>query len=158
MTDTPAYKLPATLAPQRYDIRLTPDLSACTFAGEETVAITVREPVTHIVLNAIELTIHTVSVGGPDGQTLYYRSGSQFLAVEVATEPTFAVLSAPEVLFDQPSYSSYQNPGLVRTWDLHPDASRFIMVKSGGEGGAAASTEVYLVTNWFEELRERMGN
>ena len=68
MPDTPAYRLPETVAPERYDIRLTPDLSAFTFAGEETVAITVRQPVTEIVLNAIELTIHTVSAVGPDGQ------------------------------------------------------------------------------------------
>ncbi len=70
MTETPAYKLPASVSPQRYAIRLTPDLSAFTFAGEETVAITIHEPVTEIVLNAIELTIHSVSVNGPDGQTI----------------------------------------------------------------------------------------
>ena len=70
MPDTPAYRLPETVAPERYDIRLTPDLSAFTFAGEETVAITVRQPVTEIVLNAIELTIHTVSAVGPDGRPL----------------------------------------------------------------------------------------
>ena len=73
MPDTPAYRLPETVVPERYDIRLTPDLNAFTFAGEETVAITVREPVTEIVLNAIELTIHSVSVVGPDGQPLQAR-------------------------------------------------------------------------------------
>ena len=70
MTETPAYKLPTSVSPQRYAIRLTPDLSAFTFAGEETVAITIHEPVAEIVLNAIELTIHTVAVSGPDGQTI----------------------------------------------------------------------------------------
>ena len=46
----------------------------------------------------------------------------------------------------------------VRTWVIHPDGSRvFVMVKSD-EGGAAGLTEVYLVKNWFEELRQRMGN
>ena len=55
---------------------------------------------------------HSVSPGlgtgpvwSPDGRTLYHRSGSQFLAVDVTTEPVFAVLSAPEVLFDEPNYS-----------------------------------------------------
>lgn len=70
MTETPAYKLPTGVSPQRYAIRLTPDLSAFTFAGEETVAITIHEPVTEIVLNAIELTIHSVAVSGPDGRTI----------------------------------------------------------------------------------------
>ena len=111
---------------------------------------------------------HSVSPGlgtdpvwSPDGRTLYYRSGSPFLAVDVTTEPVFAVLSAPEVLFHEPNYSGAQNLGLVRTWDIHPDGSRFIMVASeGGESraGAGLLTEVYLVVNWFEELRQRMGN
>ena len=70
MTHTPAYQLPTQVSPQRYAIRLTPDLRAFTFDGEETVDITVHEPVTEIVLNAIELAIHSVSASGPDGQTL----------------------------------------------------------------------------------------
>ena len=99
----------------------------------------------------------TDPVWSPDGQTLYYRSGSQFLAVGVATVPAFGVLSAPDVLFDRPEYTRYQNPGQVRTWDIHPDGSRFIMVKSGDESGVAGFSGAYLVTNWFEELRQRMG-
>ena len=100
----------------------------------------------------------TDPVWSPDGRTLYYRSGSQFLAVDVTTEPVFAVLSAPDVLFDEPNYSRIQNFGF-RTWDIHPDGSRFIMVASeGGEVGPGGLTEVYLVVNWFEELRQRMGS
>ena len=98
----------------------------------------------------------TDPVWGPDGQTLYYRSGSQFMAVDVETEPTFRVLSAPDLLFDEPDYARYQNPGPERNWDIHPDGSRFIMLKSGGEGEIAS--DVYIVTNFFEELRQRMGN
>ena len=100
----------------------------------------------------------TEPVWSPDGQTLYYRSGSRFMAVDVVTEPTFAVLSAPDVVFDQPNYTTSQNNPVVRTWDIHPDGSRFIMVKTEGGEGQVASSEVYLVTNWFEELRQRMGN
>lgn len=65
--DEQAYKLPTTVRPDRYEIRLTPDLKACTFAGEETVLVHIHEPVTEIVLNAIELTIHAVSVTPADG-------------------------------------------------------------------------------------------
>ena len=61
------YRLPTTVVPSRYDIRLEPDLEAATFAGEETIAITVAEPVSEIVLNAAELTVQSASVAVADG-------------------------------------------------------------------------------------------
>jgi puromycin-sensitive aminopeptidase len=67
MADATDYRLPTTIVPARYDIRLEPDLDAATFAGEETVAITVTEPVTEILLNAAELAIQSVSVRVADG-------------------------------------------------------------------------------------------
>ncbi|HUK64106.1 MAG TPA: M1 family metallopeptidase, partial [Dongiaceae bacterium] len=51
------YRLPRTVVPSRYDLRLEPDLSTLTFRGVETVAITVHEPVREIFFNAIELAI-----------------------------------------------------------------------------------------------------
>ena len=51
------YRLPRTVVPSRYDLRLEPDLSAATFAGAETIAVTVAEPVRAIVLNAAELQV-----------------------------------------------------------------------------------------------------
>ncbi|HUG36237.1 MAG TPA: M1 family metallopeptidase, partial [Candidatus Limnocylindrales bacterium] len=62
--------MPTTVVPSRYDIRLEPDLDAATFAGEETVTVTVREPVSEVLLNAAELAIQAVSAepaGGADG-------------------------------------------------------------------------------------------
>jgi eukaryotic-like serine/threonine-protein kinase len=98
-------------------------------------------------------------VWSSDGRKLYYRSGTQFYAVAVATGPTFQVLSTPELLFDRPEYARYQNNGSVRTWDVRPDGTRFVMLKdaSTGDGAASSSGVVYIVTNWFEELKARMG-
>jgi hypothetical protein len=74
-------------------------------------------------------------------------------------QPFFDV-SVPELLFDEPKYR--QALDWIRTWDIHPDGSRFILVApEGSEAGVAGGdllTEVCLVVNWFEELRQRMGS
>jgi puromycin-sensitive aminopeptidase len=64
------YKLPTTVRPDRYQLRLTPDLTTFTFAGEEAIAIQVLEPASEIILNAAELQIHSVAVLTQNGQTL----------------------------------------------------------------------------------------
>jgi puromycin-sensitive aminopeptidase len=51
------YRLPRTVVPSRYDIRLEPDLTTLTFRGEETIAVGVEAPVGEIVLNAVELAV-----------------------------------------------------------------------------------------------------
>ncbi|MBV8773999.1 MAG: M1 family metallopeptidase [Deltaproteobacteria bacterium] len=51
------YRLPTTITPQRYELRLEPDLKAFTFSGEETVVVTVAQPTFEVVLNALELEI-----------------------------------------------------------------------------------------------------
>ena len=51
------YRLPRTVVPRRYELRLEPDLEAFSFAGTVGVDIDVVEPVGEIVLNAAELEI-----------------------------------------------------------------------------------------------------
>ena len=52
-----AHRLPRTVTPSRYELRLEPDLEARVFRGSEDVRILVREPVREIVLNAADLRI-----------------------------------------------------------------------------------------------------
>jgi puromycin-sensitive aminopeptidase len=52
------HRLPRTVVPSRYRLRLEPDLEAFTFAGHESVDVEITEPVEEIVLNAAELEIH----------------------------------------------------------------------------------------------------
>jgi puromycin-sensitive aminopeptidase len=85
------YRLPKTVVPERYEIRLEPDFAAFTFSGEETVKVTVKEPAAEIVLNAAELEIHRVSIQNGEGVAL---SGE--VALERETER--ARFTFPETL------------------------------------------------------------
>ena len=62
------YRLPRSVTPSRYDIRLEPDLTTFTFAGSETVAVTVTETVSEIWLNAVDVAITAVSVESERGE------------------------------------------------------------------------------------------
>ena len=55
------HRLPSNVVPERYEISLTPDLRAFTFAGEENVAVRVITATADVVLNALELEIDRVS-------------------------------------------------------------------------------------------------
>ncbi|MGA6974671.1 MAG: M1 family metallopeptidase [Candidatus Binatus sp.] len=62
LTDTMQdYRLPKSVTPKRYDIRLTPDLKAFTFQGEVNIAVVVNEATSDVVLNALELEIDKVT-------------------------------------------------------------------------------------------------
>ena len=56
------YRLPATVVPKRYDLRLEPDLVAATFAGEAVITVEVETTVTEIVCNAAELAIQSAAL------------------------------------------------------------------------------------------------
>src|ERR1700722_6860530 len=59
--NTQDYRLPKTVTPKRYEIRLTPDLKAFTFQGDVNVAVVVNEATDDVVLNALELEIDKVT-------------------------------------------------------------------------------------------------
>jgi len=61
------FRLPRTVTPSSYELRLEPDLEAATFAGTCRAAITVNEPIHEIVCNAIELDIETATIETPTG-------------------------------------------------------------------------------------------
>ena len=106
----------------------------------------------------------------PDGRTLYYRDGVTFSAVDVTTDPSFSVVSAPRRLFDYPGYVVSVLGRAVPHWDVHPDGTRFILTEERGSAAAIAQSseesfapnqrlqDVYIVTNWFTELRRLVPN
>ncbi len=88
------------------------------------------------------------------GRELFYRNGAnELVAVQVSTDPAFA-LGQQEVLF---SVAAYMRNLAYTLYDVTPDDQRFVMLRIGDRENAVTS-ELILVENWFEELRQRMGN
>lgn len=56
------YRLPRTVLPRRYDLSLAPNLDNASFTGTVTITCDVASATSEIVLNAIELDIHSVTV------------------------------------------------------------------------------------------------
>src|SRR5215469_16000228 len=59
--ETPG-KLPKTVVPTQYSIRIVPNTGNFTFAGTETVKVNVRAPIRQLLLNALELKVEAASV------------------------------------------------------------------------------------------------
>jgi puromycin-sensitive aminopeptidase len=74
LDDTPGsvdpYRLPRHIIPKRYDLRLEPDLTTATFAGSETIALTVMQATSIVILNAVDLAISSSILEGPTGMRL----------------------------------------------------------------------------------------
>ena len=57
--------------------------------------------------------------------------------------------------------SSWPFVGEGRHYDVHPDGRQFLRIRrevTTGPGCAVNEVVVVVVENWFEELRERVGN
>jgi aminopeptidase N len=63
--ETPG-KLPKEVVPTEYAIRIVPNLDNFTFAGSESVKLSVRSPVHQLVLNGLELKVEAASVDGKE--------------------------------------------------------------------------------------------
>ncbi len=86
------------------------------------------------------------------GGELFYRNGAnEMVAVQFTEAPTFATVRE-DVLFSMDDYLTSNGSPM---YDVSPDDQRFVMLRTDAEFGY---TELILVENWFEELRQRMGN
>jgi serine/threonine protein kinase/Tol biopolymer transport system component len=93
----------------------------------------------------------TEPVWNPNGRELFYRSGDKMLAVEVATQQGFTA-GKPRMLFEgkyEPAPATFPN------YDVSADGQRFLMLKLV-EQAEAAPTQMNVVLNWFEELKQKV--
>jgi dipeptidyl aminopeptidase/acylaminoacyl peptidase len=100
---------------------------------------------------------HVSSEGGVEpmwarnGKQIFYRWQNQVWAVDIQTGPSFSA-GKPRLLFDKPGYNA-TSP--IRDYDLSLDSQRFLMVKHE-ESKPTPVTEMILVQNWLEELKQRV--
>jgi aminopeptidase N/puromycin-sensitive aminopeptidase len=57
-----AQRLPTTVIPTHYTLKLAPDLKAATFSGEEAIDVSIQQPTRSITLNAIEIAFQSVTI------------------------------------------------------------------------------------------------
>jgi aminopeptidase N/puromycin-sensitive aminopeptidase len=55
-------RLPTTVIPTHYTLKLAPDLKSATFSGEESIDLTIQQPTRSIALNAIEIAFQSVTI------------------------------------------------------------------------------------------------
>jgi puromycin-sensitive aminopeptidase len=88
-----SHRLPQSVVPSRYEIRIEPDLRSGTFTGAETIEVTVHEAVSEIVLNAADLSIREVTIQKDPGRivrgTVTLEEGTEraHLAFPQAVDP-----------------------------------------------------------------------
>jgi serine/threonine protein kinase/Tol biopolymer transport system component len=93
----------------------------------------------------------TEPVWNPKGRELFYRSGDKMMAVDIVTEPGFAA-GTPRMLFK----GTYELPPFpIANFDVAPDGQRFLMLKPT-EQEQSAPTQINVVLNWFEELKQKV--
>jgi hypothetical protein len=90
-------------------------------------------------------------VWNPNGRELFYRSGDKMMAVDVATQPTFAA-GKSRMLFEG---HYLPTPNYFQNYDVSSDGQRFLMLKPV-EQAQAAPREIDVVLNWFEELKQKV--
>jgi Tol biopolymer transport system component/predicted Ser/Thr protein kinase len=86
-----------------------------------------------------------------NGRELFYRSGDKMMAVDIAMQSGFAA-GKPKMLFEGAYVAS---PLTFSNYDVSPDGQRFLMLKPV-EQAEAAPTQIVVVQNWFEELKQKV--
>ncbi len=90
----------------------------------------------------------------PKGDELFYRNGANELVVVTIDRASGSIFQWTDqnTLF---SVDQFVTAGNRHQYDVASDAQRFVFLQFASD---ASPTEVIIVENWFEELKERVGN
>ena len=91
-----AQRLPATVTPEHYDLSVTVDLEHARFEGTETIRVQVGEPTRAVVLNAVDISFHDVTIAAGAGP-------SQQATVSLDERGQTATLAVPQPLAKGPA-------------------------------------------------------
>jgi eukaryotic-like serine/threonine-protein kinase len=86
-----------------------------------------------------------------NGRELFYRSGNAMMVVAITTQAGF-VAGTPRKLFEGPYVQTSRG---VQQYDVTSDGQRFLMMKPVDEEPPAV-TQINVVLNWFEELKQKV--
>ena len=85
-----AQRLPSTVVPTHYTLKLTPDLKTATFSGVESIDMNIGQPTRSITLNAIEIAFQSV--------TIYPNGPQQTGTVSLDPEKQQATFTFPQTV------------------------------------------------------------
>ncbi len=100
-----AQRLPGNVIPSHYTLKLTPDLANATFAGDETIDVSLSAPTAAITLNALELTFDTASISA--------AGASQPAKVTLDAQQQTATLTLPKPLPKGPAQIRIRYRGVL---------------------------------------------
>jgi Tol biopolymer transport system component len=87
------------------------------------------------------------------GRELFYIDGTfSLVAVTVVADPNFS--TGQETTLLDGSNPRWTDTG-YRYYDVTADDQRFVMVRTAGLAGGTSQSQVVIIDNWFEELREK---
>jgi serine/threonine-protein kinase len=88
-----------------------------------------------------------------DGRELFYRNGAGDMVAAEVLPSGAPPIGEQRILF---SASEYLTDVFYQRYDVTPDGQRFVMIRPGGEG--IGELQFVVVENFFEELKEKVGN
>jgi aminopeptidase N/puromycin-sensitive aminopeptidase len=100
-----AQRLPEIARPDNYKLTFTPDLEIAKFEGDETITVRVLKPTSKIVLNAVDIDFHEV--------TILSGGAQQKATVSPEKENEMVVLSVEKLLSDGPATIHIKYSGIL---------------------------------------------